>query len=508
MHDADFDLRDVDYYRPYISIGTGIDTTAVDDIAGWVGGMLEMSDPRQIVDATYTMSSNLATYEGDGIPTATHHEIIAPPISPMDAPPHTGIWSDVISDANGGMNWTFTVELSEAHTSALTLYGDPSGVVVEQARFSYYLGGMLVREITVDRVEKGIVDRETTTYDKIEITVLRISEPYKHARISEIEFGASVTVEPEDMGEEVVLIQDRDPWGISAPISELDFSLLNVDGRYDFDNPDSRIDELALGTPVWYSITVGVGSKRMTVPMGKYYIIEHNTVDDIIELTAMDARIILSEMTAPIELVSGEPIAQSIADVLSTLRIPHMVDPSATEVVADASYSPVEPMDVLTQLIYIAQRYDIMVSPRRDGVMYIHLPQSKGTAPVLDAEVLLKYPTPSFARTYNFISIQYGSEIYHRDVGQRGSEEAVMAITISNPLITTEAQAIALADKIEASVYSQEYLATAVGDPRIDIDDIVPIEGRWSAGSPTNYDVASLELTYDGGMTMRIKGIK
>ena len=80
MHEADFDLREVDYYRPYISIGTGIDTTAVNDITGWGGGMLEMSDPRQIVDATYTMSSNLATYEGEGIPTATHHEIIAPPI--------------------------------------------------------------------------------------------------------------------------------------------------------------------------------------------------------------------------------------------------------------------------------------------------------------------------------------------------------------------------------------------------------------------------------------------
>ena len=508
MHEADFELRDVDYYRPYISIGTGIDTTAVNDITGWGGGMLEMSDPRQIVDATYTMSSNLATYEGDGIPTAVHHGIIAPPISPMDAPPHVGIWSDVISDADGGMDWTFTVELSEAHTSALTLYGDPLGVVVEQARFTYFKEGAVVRTITVDRVEKGIVDREITTYDKIEITVLRISEPFKHARISEIEFGASVTVEPEDLGEEVVLIQDRDPWGISAPISELDFSLLNVDGRYDFDNPDGRLDELALGTPVWYSITVGVGSRKMTVPLGRYYIIEHNTVDDIIELTAMDARIILSEMTAPIVLVSGESIAQSIADVFSELRIPHMVDPTATEVLADESYSPDEPMDVLTQLIYIAQRYDIMVSPRRDGVMYIHLPQLKGTAPVLDAEVLLKYPTPSFARTYNFISIQYGSEMYHRDVGARGSEEAVMAITISNPLISTEAQAIALADKIEAGVYSQEYLATAIGDPRIDVEDIVPIEGRWSAGSPTDYDVASLELTYDGGMTMRIKGIK
>ena len=508
MYDADFELRDVDYYRPYISIGTGIDTTAVDDITGWGGGMLEMSDPRQIVDATYSMSSNLATYEGDGIPTAVHHEIIAPPITPMDAPPHVGIWSDVISDADGGMEWTFTVVLSKAHTSALTLYGDLEGVVVERARFRYFKAGTVVRTITVDRVEKGIVDREITTYDKIEITVLRISEPFKHARISEIEFGASVTVEPEDLGEEVVLIQDRDPWGISAPISELDFSLLNVDGRYDFDNPDSRLDELALGTPVWYSITVGVGSRRMTVPLGKYYIIEHNTVDDIIELTAMDARIILSELTAPIELVSGESVAESIVDLFQDLRIPYTVDPSATEVFADESYSPDEPMDILTQLIYIAQRYDIRATPRRDGVMYIHLPRPKVTVPVLNAEVLLKYPTPSFARTYNFISIQYGSEIYQRDVRKEVSEEAVMAITISNPLITNEAQAIALADKIEASAYSQEYLATAIGDPRIDVDDIVPIEGRWTAGSPTDYDVASIEFTYDGGLTMRIKGIK
>lgn len=508
MYEAEFDLRDVDYYRPYISIGTGIDTTAVDDITGWGGGMLELSDPRQIIDATYSMASNLATYEGDGIPTAVRHGLVAPPISPMDAPPHTGIWSDVISDAEGAMDWTFSVQLSAAHTSALTLYGDPLGVVVERARFRYFLGETVVRTVTIDRVEKGIVDSEITTYDKIEITVLQISDPYKHARISEIEFGASVTIEPGDLGEEIVLIRDRDPWGISAPVSELDFSLLNVDGRYDFDNPASRLDELTLGTPIWYSITVGVGSKRMTVPLGKYYIIEHNTVDDIIELTAMDARIILSEITAPIALVAGESIAQSIADVFQTLRIPHMVDPSAMAVLADATYSPAEVMDVLTQLIYIAQRYDIMVSPRRDGVMHIHLPQSQDTAPVLDAEVLLKYPTPSFARTYNFISIQYGSEMYHRDVGIKGSEEAVMAITISNPLVTTEAQAIALADKIEAGVYSQEYLATAIGDPRIDIDDVVPIEGRWSAGSPTDYDVASLELTYDGGMTMRIKGIK
>ena len=225
---------------------------------------------------------------------------------------------------------------------------------------------VLKRDTTIERDGKAVTDYEITTYDRIDVTVLKISAPYCHARISEIEFGASKTVAPEEMGEEITHIRDVDIFGLTAPLYELNFSLMNIEGLYDIDHPDSLIDTLASGTPVNYSVSVEHDGRQTTVPLGRYYIIEHNSLDDMVEITAMDARIILSDYTMPVTLNTTTPISTSIFNVLSALGIPHIIDAGVDTVYPARDYTPSEPTDVLSQLTYIAQRYDVHVVPSRD----------------------------------------------------------------------------------------------------------------------------------------------
>ncbi|MFA6734020.1 MAG: hypothetical protein WCS71_02860, partial [Sphaerochaetaceae bacterium] len=104
--------------EPLVSIGTNIDMTAADDMIAVEGTFLPMSNPAQVFDANYQITEWMTTFEGDGIRTAAGFGMLAPPISAVRYPPEVGLWSDVISGADGSIDWTITIRLSKVHSSA------------------------------------------------------------------------------------------------------------------------------------------------------------------------------------------------------------------------------------------------------------------------------------------------------------------------------------------------------------------------------------------------------
>lgn len=493
---------------PYISLGVGFDPTAADDLISISCDSLPMSNPAQMIDANYALTQGLATFEGDGIPTAPGSGMIAPPIQAEEYPPETGLWSHDISDSDGAIDWIVTLTLSRAHTSAFSVYAD-SVVHIVSGEIRYYLEGVPVRTMTIDATSSVIRDPQITTYDAIEVEITGIDKPYHHVRIAEFEFGASVTLSNTVLGPSMSLLGEIDILGLSMPISQLDFSILNVEGEYDQDNPDSLLPTVAKWSPLTLALTIITDEGQTSIPMGRFYITERKGADVLLNVTAQDARSILQTTYTPLSLIKTESLGEMYERILSDLRIPHVIDPDVYNIYPEADITlDDEELDLLTQLLYVQQYYGVYIAPGRDENLHITKNATGDAVQSITASNIIEYPNPETERTYNYISVSYGqNKIYSVDL-RTDDKEGKSELTLVNPLILTEDGASRIARELSDKLYSQLYSAQAFGDASLDPGDTVPIEGRWTQGNSDSFRITSIDWTYDGSFLMTVKGVK
>ena len=198
--------------------------------------------------------------------------------------------------------------------------------------------------------------------------------------------------------------------------------------------------------------------------------------------------------------------------LLTELGIPYVIEEGAYLVMPDAGITmDDQDRDLLTQSLFIQQYYGVRLIPGRDGFLHVSVDAVGETVPAITADLVITYPTPSEAKSYNFISVSYKdgttSKTYTVDL-RTDSTVAKSAVSINNPLVRDEANARRLAQALQASLYSQEYSAEAIGDASIDVGDTIPIEGRWTQGNPDSYRSTSIEWRWDGSFLMTVKGVR
>lgn len=487
----------------YISVGTNIDTTAADDVSGVTGDLLGLSSTGQINDAIYSLTSGMAVFEGDGIPTALSAGMVAPPLTGGSYPPETALWSAGISDADGAISWTVTISLSADHTSGLTLYTDGPSITAASAVFTAADGTTSTADFVCSDSYAQIEDAHT--YSSIAITVTGISEAYSHVRIAEVEFGASSALSLSSLTSEITCIQELDPMEQTIPMDELDFSIINVDGSYDSDNPDSKLSRFAIGLPVLLSFTVVSDTSRWTIPMGRYWIGERTASDTSVSIAAFDGRWFLSQSTEAWSLSTATSLGASIETLLSDLGMPHAVDDALYDVYPDADYSFSDETDCLSDLLLIEQAYGVYCLPQRGGT--IKVTQTWPSDAVSDAVPLsriLSWPKPQQLTRYNHLSVAYGNSAVTEDLRTAG--EAKSPLQVSNPLITTESRATEVLARLKSRLIDTEVETRIAGDPSLDLGDSIPIPGRWTRGSPTSYTVRSVEWTWEGLFLATVRG--
>lgn len=496
----------------YISIGTGIDTTAADDVTSVTGDLLPMSNTAQSMDAIYEITEGLATFEGDGIPTATGAGMVAPPVSATDYPPEVGLWSSSITDADGAISWAVTIALSQEHTSALRVYTQDVKVTAATIAFS---------DGTTDAAEctDGYFQTATThTYTSITITVTGTDSAYRHVRLVEIEFGASRALAKADLTGSITMIDELDPTETSMPLRELDFTIINVLGEFDLDNPGTRIGELAIGYPLWLTFTVVSGSSRWSVPMGRFTIGERSSSDTSLSVSAFDGRYTLSQVYKAWTLDATVSLGESIEAILLDYNVRHYVDEDLFAEYPEASYSFTADTSYLDDMLAIQQAYAIYFVPTHEGTVRVTHTWPSGTYGTMTAARLITWPSPQQTDQYNYITVGYQTTdsngkaktvTLEADL-RTDSSEAKMELQIgNNKLITTADRAQAVLDRIKARLWSSEVEANAVGDPAMDLGDVAAIPGRWTQDAPAEYTMRYAEYDYTGGLlTVTARGTK
>lgn len=484
----------------YMHVGVGVDNTSADDISSTGGGSLPMSSPAQVVDAKYSLTPNLATYEGDGIPTALSERTRVPPLEPTDGPLEVGIWSDAISDADGYIDWTLSLTFNTAHESALTVYTSEVHILESEVVFS--LGGEETHRGTYTPTDDRMQVPGVYAYDSISIRVLRLDQPYHHVRITEIEFGASLTLSRSTVTGTVEYVAETDPTGTTVPLNELTFGVVNRGHVYDFDAPGREREMIRVGAPIMLSFQVSTPSGMQTAPCGRFYIRTIDAGNGEAVVTANDPRVVLTDVYRAWSVPTSESIGDAVDRVCGEVHLAHTCDdalysmhpPRTLEFPEDTSY-----MEDLSDML---QLMGAEVVPGHDGALVFRPyadPQDYGA---VGKGLMYSYPLKQTnIRSYNLIAVRWEGGTYELDLRSDSASQAVAQITVNNPLIVTEDEARAVAEHIRANLHNEELETEWRGDPSLEVGDLVGFPGRFSEAVPRR--VVMQSIRFDGGMSAR-----
>ena len=100
---------------------------------------------------------------------------------------------------------------------------------------------------------------------------------------------------------------------------------------------------------------------------------------------------------------------------------------------------------------------------------------------------------------YNYIDVYYGSgSVYTRDL-RADPNTARNVLTVNNNLVTTEAQATAICNRIASKIYNKAVTVKWASDPALDLNDTVDVYSMWTLNeTPATYKAVKRELTYNG----------
>ena len=513
MQDMPYQYRDAVYsddrtVEAFLHLGTGIDASAADDVTSVSGSFLGLGDSDQAFDAVYVLTPGLATFEGDGIPTSGS-VMVAPPLPGDASGMETGLWSSAISSSSGSMSWSVAVSFSGTHQSALRVYTDGPKVTAATVQFISDSGTVTKTPVFEDSYFEVA---DVMMYKRMVITVTKISDAYRHARIAEIEFGASITLSQEDLAGTVRLVREADPTWLSAPLAELDMEVVNVDGSFDPDNPFTRLGAVGIGRPVTLSFSVSSGSSRYTVPCGTFTIASLDADETLLRVTAFDRRHVLTQVYRQWTVPSDASVGETLGSLLTEYGIPHTVDPYFYTIRPDATVEFPADRSLAEHVLKVQQAFGIRASLSRDPAGTVRYtvtdPGGSGSVP---EEAMYTWNLPKQASEYNFVSVGYrdGSETRYAERDLRsGSTEAKKVLQIAdNPLIVTEARATEVLNRLVSDMFSEETMCEFRGDPAMDPRDEISFPGKWQT-AVRKYRIGRIELEYDGALRGSVRGFR
>lgn len=488
----------------FMQVGYGIDSSAATDMVTMEGAFLPMSSMDQTTDAIYSLSHRFATFEDDGIPTASAMDMRVPPMEPATSPQEVGVWSEDLSDADGNMDWVVTMTFGSVHTSALTVFTPEVHILEAEVTFS--ANGAETGHYIYTSTGSDFQITEVYDYDRIVFRVLKVDQPYHHLRIIEVEFGASVTLSRDTITGDVRYLSEVDPTGQSYPLNELDFSVINRQWAYDYDSPSKEAEAVAIGRPLELSFRIATDTGARTVRCGRFYIRNLQTGTSTIRVTADDPRVIMTDVSKAWSIPTTQSIADAVDAVCEELFIAHVCDQSLYELypVRDVTFD--EDSTYMEDLTDLFQLYGIEMVPDSLGILQIRpyrAPQSFGT--IVESR-MFTYPSKSTNLTsYNYLTVRYGDsgrESYDVDLRTTASV-AANQLYVNNPLIVTREEAVSVANRILSRLHNAELEVEWTGDPSMEVGDTVGFPGRWS--DATERMVLYNEITYNGGLKERTR---
>lgn len=410
------------------------DVDAKDDSAPSVNTIQPFTDILKIKDEKYTLGTKYATFEQDYFKLDGSFYLMPDDITSDDV---NGWWSLEMSgeDRIFVNPPTITILFTKYHTSlGIGIY---FGETYCEAFEIYWYDGeeqksyKLVENNTLTECN---IYNPVADYDKIIIKFLRTAEPYRYARVNEIDFGLTEIFTNKNTVK-ANIIEEVDPISSTLSINKLTMTVLNENQKFNMINPEGIYAYLQLRQKIVAQSGLILPSGEIEyVPIGEFYLSDwKNSTGLTAILEATDIIGILDKTTyynSPFYI--NEPAYNVINNVLSDAGNFQFELSSDISLLTLTGYIPIVTHRQALQTILVALRACLRIE--RDGTLYIYRPDYNAEVETIANKTILGSPVieqKSFVSTvqvmeYNYILNSEETVLFEGEYKLNGTDDFIL----------------------------------------------------------------------------------
>lgn len=410
-----------------------------------------------------------------------------------DAEPYenAGYVSDI--DSTGSV----TLTLPEVHTAAI-----PGVTILWSSEFEEYpsvftvtakRGNTVVAETTVteNTEQRCLVDLEIANYNSVTVTVHSWGLPHRRVRVEEFVLGHILKLEKQDLLS-YTHEQHGDLLSGELPKNSIEFSIDNLDGRWNPSNPTGLERYLSERQMLTVRYGMDVNGIIEWIKAGTFYLSEWNAPSNGLEarFVARDTfefMLNVDMKNAETTTLKGrvESVARATLPDESLVVIDPVLSNYSSEYVGDTTAAVV--VQKCANAARCILRYD------REGLLHIEPLNTTLSEYRIPMSLSYAHPEVTLSKPLRSVSVAYGGEAsYELSVSQSGEMQSV-----DNDLIQNEEQASLVASWVANTLKSRKVVSGEYrADPRLDLFDIVVVESKYGAFTPVA--ITSIKYTYNG----------
>ncbi len=467
-------------------------------------GLQDMATASGTSEAVFSNTSEVLNLESSSRKYATNELNLwaldgSMTVLPDSAPYESSGYVSDISES-GSVTLTLpsvrTVAIPGVTITWSSLYGEYPPVFTVTAKN----GSTVVAELTVtdNTARTSVVDLELVNYDSVTITVHNWNMPYRRARIESINLGHTLVI---NKGEILSYTHEQhgDLLSGELPKNSINFSLNNIDGRWNPSNPTGMERYLSERQRLTVRYGFDIDGTIEWIKAGTFYLSEWSAPSN-----GLEARFVARDIFE--FLINADNKAARFDTLSGLIRFAASSLPDDIEVVIDdtlknysAEYNGESTSAVIVQKCANAGRCVLRYD--RDGVLHI----APLTSVLADYRIPLSlsysYPELELSKPLKMVSVEYGGETpYELSVLSSGETQ-----TVNNDFITSVEQANVVAGWVQETLKSRKRIKGEFrADPRLDLFDIVVVETKY--GDMSGVAITNIRYTFNGAFSGSYEG--
>lgn len=388
------------------------------------------------------------------------------------------------------------------------LFGEYPPVFSVTAKY----GANVVAELTVtDNTEKKcIVDFEMVDYDSVTVTVHNWCLPYRRARIERITLGHTLILTKKD-----ILSYKHEHRGDvlsgELPKNSIEFSLNNIDGRWNPLNPQGLEKYLSerQRLTVRYGFNMDDGTIEW-VNAGVFYLSEWNS-----PANGMEARFVARDIFTYLEnnylngvVTGGTTLDSLLLAVLSHEGLPedftYSIDLEAlkvNKVKVILGQKPIEEYS-LAELVQLCANASALVTYQdRNGVLHVDQFDTSMSDYMIPRSLSYSHPEIELSKPLRNVIVAVDVDDYILEVSPKGEDQSII-----NPFISDYYTGAARVAELASLVLSTRKKVSGEfrADPRLELFDVVMIESKYGNLFPVV--ITDIKYSFTGSFSAVYEG--
>lgn len=469
-------------------------------------GAMGYADSSDVVDTTDNAFPRYATLEHqlwklDGT------NAILPDSAPYG---DTGFVSSFIGDQNGGFFMAPAIRISfdlirmQAIPGIAIVWSSVHDEYASRFRVSVYNGAERIFTNTyTNESVTSICEVTLSGYTRIVIEVLEWSMPYRRPRIERVFLGLTQTYNKSDLIS-YSHSQSGDLLSGELPKNSVKFSLNNVDGIWNPDNPTGNIKYLAERQEITVEYGYKFGDSIEWIDAGTFWISEWETASNGMEanFSARDALGFMSETYTGPRSGTLYSIAKAAFDnsgipLLDNGNPRYVISQqlmwASTDFTEDTSdYTNAEIVQLCANAACCVFYQD------RSGVLRVEPVRENTSGYAIKKFTSYTHPEFTLTKPLKAVSVNNG-------LGSANNAGAGEVQTLDNVMITNSATAVRVAEWVRKTLAGRKILSGEYrADPRLDVFDKIAVESKYGVNNAIY--VTEIEYTYNGAFKGKYAG--